>query len=216
MARAPRKAVCSPKKTGPRTVARGTQVEEPVGVTYRGVEVLKCGTWSQGPVFLQQLKLLEGYDLAGLGHNTAEYLHTYLECAKLAFADRERYYGDPEFVDVPLRRLLSDDYAAERRQLIDARRASVEHRPGEVYAGVTSDRWPVVSPAIPPTSTRSIAGATSSRPRRAVAGSARRRLSKGSASRSARAARCSTWTRGTPTRCSQASGRARRSRRHWR
>ena len=76
---------------------RGTQVEEPVRVTYRGIEVLKCGPWTQGPVFLQQLKLLEGYDLAALGHNTAEYLHIYLECAKLAFADRERYYGDPEF-----------------------------------------------------------------------------------------------------------------------
>jgi len=124
---------------------RGTQVEEPVGVSYRGVEVLKCGPWSQGPVFLQQLKLLEGYDLANLGHNSADYLHTYLECAKLAFADRERYYGDPEFVDVPLTRLLSDEYAAERRRLIDPEHASREQRPGEVYAGVTSDRWPVVT-----------------------------------------------------------------------
>jgi gamma-glutamyltranspeptidase/glutathione hydrolase len=125
--------------------ARGTRVEEPVSATYRGIEVLKCGPWSQGPVFLQQLKLLEGFDLAALGHNTAAYLHTYLEAAKLAFADRERYYGDPQFVDVPLQRLLSDDYAAERRKLIDPRRASLEQRAGEVHAGATSDRWPVVT-----------------------------------------------------------------------
>jgi gamma-glutamyltranspeptidase / glutathione hydrolase len=125
--------------------ARGTRVEEPVSASYRGIEVLKCGPWSQGPVFLQQLKLLEGFDLAALGHNTAAYLHTYLEAAKLAFADRERYYGDPQFVDVPLQRLLSDDYAAERRKLIDPRRASLEQRAGEVHAGATSDRWPVVT-----------------------------------------------------------------------
>jgi gamma-glutamyltranspeptidase/glutathione hydrolase len=124
--------------------ARGTQVEEPVRVNYRGIDVLKCGPWSQGPVFLQQLKLLEGFDLAGLGHNTAQYLHTYLECSKLAFADRERYYGDPEFVDVPLPRLLSSEYAAERRRLIDPHHASTEQRPGEVHAAA-GDRWPVVS-----------------------------------------------------------------------
>ncbi len=141
----------------------GTRVEEPVRVVYRGVEVLKCGPWSQGPVLLQHLKLLEGYDLETLGHNSAEYLHVYLETAKLAFADRERYYGDPAFVNVPLARLLSDEYAAERRKLVDPRRASLELRPGdalpvptgggvaprtpwEVYTGDTThldvvDRW---------------------------------------------------------------------------
>jgi gamma-glutamyltranspeptidase/glutathione hydrolase len=128
--------------------ARGTQVEDPVRVNYRGVEVLKCGPWTQGPVFLQQLKLLEGFDLRKLGHNTAEYLHTYLEASKLAFADRERYYGDPEFVDVPLGLLLSDDYAAERREQIDPRQASMEMRPGVIAMAGSSgarDRWPVVS-----------------------------------------------------------------------
>jgi gamma-glutamyltranspeptidase/glutathione hydrolase len=96
---------------------------------------------------LQQLKLLEGYDLAALGHNTADYLHIYLECAKLAYADRERYYGDPEFTAVPLALLLSDDYAAERREMIDPRQASLEHRPGDVaVAGASSrSRWPVVT-----------------------------------------------------------------------
>ncbi len=126
----------------------GTRVEEPVQATYRGVDVLKCGPWSQGPVLLQHLKLLEGYDLRRLGHNTAAYLHIYLECAKLAFADRERYYGDPEFVSVPLARLLSDDYAAERRRLIDERHASLELRPGSVSsaaAAAPGGHWPVVT-----------------------------------------------------------------------
>ena len=125
----------------------GTLIDEPVRATYRGVEVLKCGPWSQGPVLLQHLKLLEGYDLGALRHNTADYLHIYLECAKLAFADRERYYGDPEFVSVPLGLLLSDDYAAERRELIDERHASLELRPGSVAsaAAASAGRWPVVT-----------------------------------------------------------------------
>lgn len=108
-----------------------SQVETPPSVTYRGLEVHKCGPWSQGPVFLQQLTLLEGYDLPALGHNSAEYVHTLVECAKLAFADREYYYGDPAFVDVPLQRLLSQEYAADRRGLIDPARASMALRPGD-------------------------------------------------------------------------------------
>jgi gamma-glutamyltranspeptidase/glutathione hydrolase len=123
--------------------ARGTRIEDPVRATYRGLEVLKCGPWSQGPVMLQLLKLLEGWDLRGLGHNSADYLHVWLECAKLAFADRETYYGDPDFVDVPLGRLLSAEYAAQRRRLVDMRTASLEHRPGS--AADVKDRWPVVT-----------------------------------------------------------------------
>ena len=130
--------------------ARGTSVEDPVRVEYRGVEVLKCGPWSQGPVLLQQLRLLEGFDWRKLGHNTADYLHVYLEASKLAFADRERYYGDPEFVSVPLGLLLSEDYAAERRELIDPRHASLELRPGSLAVAAppsssASQRWPVVT-----------------------------------------------------------------------
>jgi gamma-glutamyltranspeptidase/glutathione hydrolase len=127
--------------------ARGTRIEEPVRLEYHGVEVLKCGPWTQGPVFLQQLRLLDGFDLPALGHNTAEYLHTYLEATKLAFADRERYYGDPAFVTVPLGLLLSEDYAAERRELIDPQRASLDLRPGSiaVAAAPAAGRWPVVS-----------------------------------------------------------------------
>ena len=78
------------------------RVEPTVTTEYRGLTVHKCNTWCQGPVFLQQLNLLEGFDLRGLGSNRADYLHTVIECAKLAFADREAYYGDPQFVNVPL------------------------------------------------------------------------------------------------------------------
>jgi gamma-glutamyltranspeptidase/glutathione hydrolase len=108
-----------------------TRVEDPVTVSYRGLDVYKCGPWSQGPVFLQQLNLLEGFDLRAMGLNSAEYIHVVTEASKLAFADRERYYGDPEFVDVPLAGLLSKSYAAARRELIDRALASREMRPGD-------------------------------------------------------------------------------------
>ena len=111
-----------------------TRIESPASADYRGVTVFKCGPWSQGPVFLQQLKLLEGFDLAAMGHNSADYIHTVIEAAKLSFADREAYYGDPEFIDVPLDALLSDRYAAIRRDLIDAAQASMEQRPGDPIA----------------------------------------------------------------------------------
>jgi gamma-glutamyltranspeptidase/glutathione hydrolase len=111
------------------------KIEEPVALNYRGYEVYKCGPWSQGPVFLQQLAILEGYDLAGMGHNSADYVHTIAEISKLAFADREQYYGDPDFVNVPLAGLLSKEYAALRRTLVDPRRASLEQRPGNPRTG---------------------------------------------------------------------------------
>ena len=107
-------------------------VEDPVQVDYHGLDVFKCGPWTQGPVFLQILRLLEGYDLTALGQNSADYIHVWIECAKLAYADREFYYGDPAFVTVPIERLLSREYATERRTLIDAKRASLELRPGDV------------------------------------------------------------------------------------
>jgi gamma-glutamyltranspeptidase / glutathione hydrolase len=105
-------------------------LDTPVTVDYRGLSVYKCPPWTQGPVFLQQLRLLEGFDLKKMGHNSATYVHTVVECAKLAFADRERFYGDPKFVDVPLKMLLSKDYAAQRRKLVDPHKASLEMRPG--------------------------------------------------------------------------------------
>ena len=114
-----------------------TKVETPASVQYRGYEVFKCGPWSQGPVFLQQLRLLEGYDLRALGHNSAAYIHLVTEASKLAFADREAYYGDPDFVHVPLPELLSDTYTVARRQLIDPERASLELRPGDPSTGAS-------------------------------------------------------------------------------
>jgi gamma-glutamyltranspeptidase / glutathione hydrolase len=104
-------------------------IEQPLAVDYHGLTVLKAGAWSQAPVFLQQLRLLEGFDLAGMGHASAEYVHVVTECAKLAFADREAWYGDPAFADVPIDTLLSRPYADERRRLVgDA--SSPELRPG--------------------------------------------------------------------------------------
>jgi gamma-glutamyltranspeptidase/glutathione hydrolase len=106
------------------------RVESPVMAPYRGLEIHKCSTWTQGPVLLQTLRLLEGFPLAEMGHNSAEYIHTVVECMKLAYADREFYYGDPEFGDVPIERLLSTEYAAQRRALVDMARASMLLRPG--------------------------------------------------------------------------------------
>jgi gamma-glutamyltranspeptidase/glutathione hydrolase len=103
--------------------------EDAISITYHGYEVFKAGPWSQAPVFLQQLRLLEGFDLGGTEHATAEWVHTITECAKLAFADREAWYGDPDFVDVPLGELLSRDYAEERRGLL-TEESSPELRPG--------------------------------------------------------------------------------------
>jgi gamma-glutamyltranspeptidase/glutathione hydrolase len=99
--------------------------------TYRGYDVHKPGFWTQGPVMIQALNILEGYDLKALGHNTPEYLHIVIEAVKLAFADRDRYYGDPKFSKIPEETLLSKEYAASRRKLINPQHASMEHRPGE-------------------------------------------------------------------------------------
>lgn len=115
------------------------RVEQPVWVSYKGLEIHKCSSWTQGPVLLQSLRLLEGFPLAEMGHNSADYIHTVVECMKLAYADREFYYGDPEFVDVPFERLLSAEYAAERRGLVNARRASMMLRPGG-YEPLRADR----------------------------------------------------------------------------
>jgi gamma-glutamyltranspeptidase / glutathione hydrolase len=103
--------------------------EAPLSVDYHGHTVYKAGPWSQAPVFLQQLRLLEGFDLGALPQASAEWVHTITECAKLAFADREAWYGDPDFTDVPLELLLSREYADERRTLVSDE-ASSELRPG--------------------------------------------------------------------------------------
>lgn len=112
------------------------EIDQPRSSTYRGYEIFKAGFWTQGPVMLQALNILEGFDLKAMGHNTAEYLHTLVEAMKLAFADRDAYYGDPKFAAVPEAVLLSKQYAAERRKLIDPHRASLEHRPGQIAGPV--------------------------------------------------------------------------------
>jgi gamma-glutamyltranspeptidase / glutathione hydrolase len=104
-------------------------VEDPARYDYHGYTVCKTRPWGQGPVFLQQLALLSGFDLEAAGHLSAEWVHTVIECAKLAFADREAWYGDPDRSDVPLKTLLSDSYNAERRALV-GEQASRDLRPG--------------------------------------------------------------------------------------
>lgn len=111
------------------------QVEQPVSINYEGLDVHKCSTWTQGPLFLQQLAILQTLDLPALGHNTADYLHVWIESAKLAFADREAYYGDPEFDDTQLDTLLSAEYAQARAAQIGAT-ASSELRPGDLGNGI--------------------------------------------------------------------------------
>lgn len=104
-------------------------VEPSLSIDYAGTRVHKTGPWGQGLVFLQQLRILEGFDLTGMGATSPEFVHVVAEAAKLAFADREAFYGDPEFTEVPVADLLSDAYAAQRRGLI-ADTASFENRPG--------------------------------------------------------------------------------------
>ncbi|HXZ73414.1 MAG TPA: gamma-glutamyltransferase, partial [Streptosporangiaceae bacterium] len=103
--------------------------EPPVTAEYQGLTVCKTGPWGQGPVFLQQLALLAGFDLAAMEPGGADYIHTVVECAKLAFADREAWYGDPRLAGVPLAALLSAEYAARRRRLVGPA-ASPDLRPG--------------------------------------------------------------------------------------
>jgi gamma-glutamyltranspeptidase/glutathione hydrolase len=108
----------------------GVRFEAPLKTPFGGIDLYACGPWCQGPVVPQALSVLSGYDLKVMGHNTPEYIHLVVEALKLAFADRHRYYGDPNFVSVPISTLLSPEYAARRRQLI---------RPGEA--------WPEMPPA---------------------------------------------------------------------
>ena len=107
------------------------KVEAPARTSYRSYEVYKTGFFAAGPAMLEMLNVLEGYDLRAMKHNSADYIHTLTETMKLAFADRDRYYGDPDFVSVPASELLSKDYAAMRRALIDERHASLDQRPGD-------------------------------------------------------------------------------------
>ncbi len=113
--------------------------DDPKMANFQGFEVYKPGFWTQGPVMLEALNMLEGYDLKAMGHNSPEYLHTVVEATKLAFADRDRYYGDPKSSKIPEETLLSRDYATGRRKLIDPQHASMESRPGAFGAPMPKD-----------------------------------------------------------------------------
>jgi gamma-glutamyltranspeptidase/glutathione hydrolase len=127
-------------------------VEAPCHTTYRGYDVYACGPWCQGPMVLETLNILEGYDLASRERFSPEVYHLILEALKAAFADRDRYYGDPRFVDVPLDGLLARAYAAEWRSRIDPNRASPGMpEPGDAwrfsaYKGRQPSRWKYPTP----------------------------------------------------------------------
>ena len=117
--------------TGDDMARWAPRVEAPLTYDYGRYTVCKTGPWGQGPVMLQQLALLKGFDLDSLDPAGADFIHLQVECAKLAYADREEFYGDPDFVEVPMARLLSDAYNVERRKLVD-NSASLEMRPGSI------------------------------------------------------------------------------------
>ena len=117
--------------TGADMASWQAHVEPPLTYDYAGYTVCKPGPWAQGPVMLQQLALLKGFDLDGADPTGVEFIHTLVECSKLAYADREKFYGDPDFVEVPIATLLSDAYNSERRKLV-RRTASLELLPGSV------------------------------------------------------------------------------------
>lgn len=104
-------------------------IEEPVETSFGDIQLYACGPWCQGPSLLQALNLLDGAELCKLGHNSTGYLHRITEAVKLAFADREAYFGDPRLVDVPIEALLSRDYSRQRREMIRPDRAWPEMPP---------------------------------------------------------------------------------------
>ena len=110
------------------------RVEEPLTVSYRGIDVYKCNSWTQGPTLLQMLNILEGFDIKSMKHNSPEYIHTIYQVMNLAYADRDFYYGDPDSTPkTPMKGLLSKEYAAERRKLINWEKNSPVVLPGDPY-----------------------------------------------------------------------------------
>jgi gamma-glutamyltranspeptidase / glutathione hydrolase len=105
--------------------------EDAVETDFHGAKVFKPGFWSQGPTMIEALNILDGIDLTSMHDNSAQYIHTLVEALKLAYADRDTYYGDPKFVKIPSEQLLSMKYADERRKLITSK-ASLDFRPGKV------------------------------------------------------------------------------------
>lgn len=119
------------------------RLEHALTTNFKGYDVYKAGAWNQGAVLLQTLNILEGFDLKAMGHNSADYLHTVHEAIKLAYDDRNAFYGDPDFAQVPMAGLLSKPYAAERRKQI-GQQALLDHRPGDPYAFDSSVKPPPV------------------------------------------------------------------------
>jgi gamma-glutamyltranspeptidase/glutathione hydrolase len=110
------------------------KIEEPVHTSYKGIEVYKLTTWVQGPVMLQALNILENFDLKSMGYDSTRYIHTLYQAMNLAYADRDFYYGDPDFPPAPpIRGLLSKDYARARAQLVRPDRNDPDIRPGDPY-----------------------------------------------------------------------------------
>ena len=110
------------------------KIEMPLKTNYRGVEVYKLQQWTQGPVMLQMLNILENFDLKGMGYNSTQYIHTLYQAMNLAFADRDFYYGDPAFApEEPMKGLLAKEYAKERSKLIDPERNNPKIGPGDPY-----------------------------------------------------------------------------------
>jgi gamma-glutamyltranspeptidase/glutathione hydrolase len=130
-----------------------SEIEKPVRTHALGMELFACGPWCQGPVLPEMLNILNGIDLKAMGHNSLDYVHIVTEAMKLAFADRERYVGDPRFVDVPVDALLSPAYAAKRRTMIRQDRAWAEMPPAGEVDGFAHRHGPA------PTATRAAAGA---------------------------------------------------------
>jgi gamma-glutamyltranspeptidase/glutathione hydrolase len=108
-----------------------TRIEEPLSIDYRGYKVYKCDIWTQGPAFLQMLRMLEGYDLKSMGYNKPDTVHLMTETIKLCLADRDVWYADPLFAEVPTQELLSPKYAEVRRGLIDMNKSSYQQLPGD-------------------------------------------------------------------------------------
>ena len=139
--------------TGQDMTSWRSSAEAPATLEFGGLTVCKTGPWGQGPVFLQQLALLRGFDLAAMGAGSTDLVHTVTECAKLAFADREAWYGDPRQTSVPLAELLSAGYADQRRALVGPE-ASADLRPGAPAGlmpglpGYALAGFPVADPAL--------------------------------------------------------------------
>lgn len=110
------------------------KIEEPLMTTYKGIEVYKLQQWTQGPMMLQALNILENYDLKSMGFNSSRYINTVTQAMQLAFADRDFYYGDPAFsTDQPMKGLLSKEYAKERAKMISPEKNNPNPGPGDPY-----------------------------------------------------------------------------------